>query len=606
MYITTFYSFKGGVGRTMALVNVAVELANRGKRVLIVDFDLEAPGLDTFKLGRHDESTLGIVDFVRDYLNTEEAPDASHYLFESSDAVANGGRLWIMPSGAHDGSYASRLSSIDWHDLYEHHDGYLLFEDLKLQWQDAIEPDYVLLDSRTGYTDVGGICTRHLPDAVVALFFPNEQNLRGLTKIVSDIRAEAEGPRNKQIDLHFVLSNVPDLDDEDAILEQIIRSFQKNLGFDRQPLFIHRYASLSLLNQVIFTKDRPRSRLARQYRDLTSEIVRYNVEDRQGALDYIARVDRGSRAPAQSPSDPQLTRIQAHHSEDGEVLFRLACMQYDSEAALNLFDKAIELGNYSRPDVFLARAELRRTEFDDRSGASSDALDALNLRGATAPEVYRAVHLLLPKHWDQVPELPALLSLSPSERVWVASRHARSSQEADAKATLLEQLLADAQLPPTVVTDARHALVLALLALGHCSQAVDTIRAEQPDLHAMPIHFAFNYSMALWGHQEELEKGTFAHVLELDRSGAEAHPNANYLQCVALAHWAVGDFAEARTTALAAKRSARAERAALSCWRYLTVPASTFADDVDQMLAMIDGDPSIKPRFMLLGKRTTS
>ena len=50
MYVTTFYSFKGGVGRTMALVNVAVELAQRGRRVLAVDFDLEAPGIDTFEL----------------------------------------------------------------------------------------------------------------------------------------------------------------------------------------------------------------------------------------------------------------------------------------------------------------------------------------------------------------------------------------------------------------------------------------------------------------------------------------------------------------------------------------------------------------------------
>ena len=52
MYITTFYSFKGGVGRTMALVNVAVELVRQGRRVLAVDFDLEAPGLDTFDLPR--------------------------------------------------------------------------------------------------------------------------------------------------------------------------------------------------------------------------------------------------------------------------------------------------------------------------------------------------------------------------------------------------------------------------------------------------------------------------------------------------------------------------------------------------------------------------
>jgi MinD-like ATPase involved in chromosome partitioning or flagellar assembly len=46
--IITFYSFKGGVGRSMALANVAVLLANWGYKVLAVDFDLEAPGSENF------------------------------------------------------------------------------------------------------------------------------------------------------------------------------------------------------------------------------------------------------------------------------------------------------------------------------------------------------------------------------------------------------------------------------------------------------------------------------------------------------------------------------------------------------------------------------
>ena len=46
--VVTFYSFKGGVGRSMALANVAVLLARTGKKVLCVDWDLEAPGLDRY------------------------------------------------------------------------------------------------------------------------------------------------------------------------------------------------------------------------------------------------------------------------------------------------------------------------------------------------------------------------------------------------------------------------------------------------------------------------------------------------------------------------------------------------------------------------------
>ena len=63
MYITTFYSFKGGVGRTMALVNATVALAKRGRRVLVVDFDLEAPGLDTFDLFRSPKPVPGVIDW---------------------------------------------------------------------------------------------------------------------------------------------------------------------------------------------------------------------------------------------------------------------------------------------------------------------------------------------------------------------------------------------------------------------------------------------------------------------------------------------------------------------------------------------------------------
>jgi cellulose biosynthesis protein BcsQ len=50
--IITFYSYKGGTGRSMALANVACLLSKRpeakGRGVLMVDWDLEAPGLHRY------------------------------------------------------------------------------------------------------------------------------------------------------------------------------------------------------------------------------------------------------------------------------------------------------------------------------------------------------------------------------------------------------------------------------------------------------------------------------------------------------------------------------------------------------------------------------
>ena len=607
MYVTTFYSFKGGVGRTMALVNVAVDLARRGRRVLAVDFDLEAPGLDTFDLPRPSGTTPGMIDFVSAYLGTGQAPHFEDYVFESSGVGNDGGGLWIMPSGAHHESYARTFAHIDWGVLYEQHDGYLLFEDLKEQWQAFLQPDYVLVDSRTGYTDVGGICTRQLPHAVVLLFFPNAQNLRGLSKVVRDIRAERTEPRDKAIDLHFVMSNVPDLDDEDKILEESITSFQHNLGFESEPMVIHRYDSLSLLNQVIFTKDRPRSRLAKEYQAVTAEITRLNPKDRDGALDYIAQMGWGQRTPTRrGPSladeDNHLNKIEEHHRADGEVLFRLGLLRGDDEKfedSAALFDRAIEAG-YREPEVYLRRAVIRRREHDDRDGACQDAVAALQSVHASPGQVRRALALITPDHLDGVADSPAVVALPPSEQVWIASELNRSRIQAETAAIMLGPLLVNVRLSTEEREHARHAWVLTSITLGRFSDAIEVVRSEYPDVGRMSIQFAFNYGMALWGECGQLVREPFDRVVEIDRSNPSEDPTPNYLQCIAIAYWGVGELDAAREAAEKARREMRRSirRSEFSCWQYLHVPGIKFEKDVEEILKLIGGDDGVMPRFM--------
>src|SRR5438132_14326392 len=102
MYTVTFYSYKGGVGRTLALVNVAAELARSGRRVLIVDFDLEAPGLDTFNALSTSHQYPGVVEFVSDYLTAGSSPDVRNYLHEVPSVPSAGANLWLMPAGCRD------------------------------------------------------------------------------------------------------------------------------------------------------------------------------------------------------------------------------------------------------------------------------------------------------------------------------------------------------------------------------------------------------------------------------------------------------------------------------------------------------------------------
>ena len=280
MYTTTFYSFKGGVGRSMALVNAGVELARRNRRVLLVDFDLTAPSLATFDALKTHKPKAGLVDLVNDYLINGSVPDLQNYVLQCRNSANCDGDIWLMPAGSVASTYERNYHQLDWVDLYENHEGFLLFEDLKQQWKDSLAPDYVLIDCSSGFTDIGSICTRQLPDAVTILFSPNEQSLEGVVRIVKEIQTEKNGPRQKDIQLHFVVSNVPDLDDEHQILERNINQFKESLELDEDLLFIHRYDSLSLLNQEVFTQERPNTRLAVEYRKIVDSLIAGNSHDR--------------------------------------------------------------------------------------------------------------------------------------------------------------------------------------------------------------------------------------------------------------------------------------------------------------------------------------
>ena len=607
MYISTFYSFKGGVGRTMALVNVAVSLALRGRRVLVVDFDIEAPGLDTFDVLRPQNEVSGVIDFVTQYLGSGSAPDASDFIGPCAPIGEKGGGLWIMPSGKAE-TYSSNFKQLDWGELYERHDGFLLFEDLKQQWRELVKPDYVLIDSRTGHTDTSGICTRHLPDSVVVFFFPNEQNLRGLTEVVSDIRAEEKAPRNRAIDLHFVMSNVPDLDDEDQILEGKITAFRRQLSIRRKLMVVHRYDSLSLLNQVVFSKDRQRSRLAQEYENIVLEVSTRNPEDRDGALEYIRRSRytrrlrymRSDTAPAR---EKMLKKIEEAHPEDGEVLFLLSEVrdaESQPELAAALIDQSIAAG-YDGPDAYLRRSRFRMTQ-ENNVGAREDLRRVLGSDEADPPVVREAIGRLA-RLDDCVPgdiaASDAVQSLDLDDRLWIAEPLGRTRKEIEIAVALREDILETGELPVDRRNEARQELGLSYIGCGRFAEAAKMFREDGQELEDLDIRNAFNYGMAKWGEDKTVDAEILQRVVELDRCHDEEHEELNYLQCMAVAYWASGYsreglvFLDKTRQVLGASRG----RIEFSCWRYRQANSTEFSKDLDEIQDMMNGGEQL-PRFL--------
>jgi cellulose biosynthesis protein BcsQ len=182
--IATFYSYKGGTGRTLALANVGALLARWGHKVLCVDWDLEAPGLHLYFEKHAPASRGGLVEIV-EALARGKRPAWKRFVARTRIGV-DPGRLDLLAAGKFDRSYVARLQALAFRQLYEEGLGEGL-EQLRAEWTDTY--DFVLLDSRTGITDIGGICTAQLPDILVLMATANDQSLDGIVDVAERARA---------------------------------------------------------------------------------------------------------------------------------------------------------------------------------------------------------------------------------------------------------------------------------------------------------------------------------------------------------------------------------------------------------------------------------
>jgi MinD-like ATPase involved in chromosome partitioning or flagellar assembly/tetratricopeptide (TPR) repeat protein len=198
--VITFYSYKGGTGRTMALANVAWILAANGHRVLVVDWDLESPGLHRFFKPFIADSLLansrGVIDLIRDYewaaVQSEDPGSLPHdeharihrFAFSVNwPHFPEGATLDFLPAGRHNDDYAASVTGLNWDEFYERLAGGLFFDELRA---DMIRNyDYILIDSRTGISDVAAICTVHLPDVLVDCFTLSDQGIIGAAQVAN-------------------------------------------------------------------------------------------------------------------------------------------------------------------------------------------------------------------------------------------------------------------------------------------------------------------------------------------------------------------------------------------------------------------------------------
>ena len=119
--IVSFYSYKGGVGRTMAMANVAVLLARQGKKVLLMDWDLEAPGLDLYFRDAQRGSSptgLGLIHLLHEVGSNPDVDWRTHVeqftVQTKNTSPSETVSLSLLASGVASPNYANRVQEFSW------------------------------------------------------------------------------------------------------------------------------------------------------------------------------------------------------------------------------------------------------------------------------------------------------------------------------------------------------------------------------------------------------------------------------------------------------------------------------------------------------------
>ncbi|NUS79512.1 MAG: tetratricopeptide repeat protein [Streptomyces sp.] len=180
----------------MALANIAWIMASHGKKVLVIDWDLENPGLHLYYakyLTDPDLSTGdGILDMFSAFAAAGQQPltdnlralHPEHAAFDTYDvdvryAFPNGGELYYLSPGHLDGDIgAARHKAFDWSQFQHTPDGREFLAALRHRMTGS-KYDYILIDSLTGFAEDATVCTLALPDTVVLGINLDRQSVAG-------------------------------------------------------------------------------------------------------------------------------------------------------------------------------------------------------------------------------------------------------------------------------------------------------------------------------------------------------------------------------------------------------------------------------------------
>ncbi len=385
--IFSFYSFKGGVGRTQLLGNVAAYLChNRDARILILDWDIEAPGIHfLFDKKNKDIDKRGILGILEEYTTLAQEQKTNQFsqerypqLYVSPEDVfplipqtdTRKGKIDLLPAGNYSLQYDffMQAAAFNWTDFYNKLGAGDYLENVKNGLK-TLDYDYIFIDSRTGINDYTNIVNIQMSDCDVLVMAPTEQNFAGCKLLADKIRTSkyitAENAYRKNFILPILSRFVEASQDATHWLERFIEDFGyllpalakreiKDLRktFDAQYLVKTKLNHADIMGEKIFFKEK-------NGEELYSNTLKYNIINianflteikENGIIDFQETETNGNN----QDKKPQ-TESEAYFNM-GNSLYFLG----KHEEAKEQYDKAVEI----KPDFHEAWYNLGLAQYD--------------------------------------------------------------------------------------------------------------------------------------------------------------------------------------------------------------------------------------------------
>jgi len=341
----TFYSYKGGSGRTLAVANAARYLARFGQKVVAVDFDVEAPGLHyKFSLDQEGASldiNNGVLDYIHTFATEGIIPDSlEDYVVQVPLSPDSTGTILVMPAGRVPFSeYWQKLAQINWHELLYAPGarGIEFFLEFKERIRATYNPDFLLIDSRTGITELGGVATAVLPEKMICFLSNSRENLEGARAILRSIRSVPRPPQMPPVDVLPVLSRVPEMTEEEetelirftlAFLNEEAPNLEDTLSLP--DLFVlHSEPDLQVREQLRIGGDKSveDSTLLVDYLCLFARVV--PAEILSPIIESVVREKklRAFENPVQAENELRLLAQRLQHPLTYQALLQLCCLR---------------------------------------------------------------------------------------------------------------------------------------------------------------------------------------------------------------------------------------------------------------------------------------